>query len=311
MNAIITAATGYSESHLQIFLWSIAKNCKNTTVFMIVYREDQDSLERLKSKYPFIEPVYINASIRKQFGRLADHRTRPYLNWLTHQLSKIKYSSIISILRPIGLMGMRIIHERFFIARQILESHPNVFSNVLLTDCRDVVIQQDPFELLSDKLVSGLEPEIIRNETYTSAWIETAYGQDILSELLDKPVICAGVTLGPTQEVKKYLTEMCNEMWRQLPRILFQDYGYDQAAHIYLSAENQIQLELTNNHQGLITTAGLEPLDQMNIDFAKELVKVGDRYPAIIHQYDRHPDMLSFFRKLSTKATATAELRTS
>jgi hypothetical protein len=309
MNAIITAATGYSEDHLQIFLWSIAKNCRDTTVFMIVYHHDQEAIERLKNKYPFIQPIYISAKIRQQFGRLADYRTRPYLNWLTNLLSKRKYSSTIAPLKLIGRLGMRIIHERFFIAHQILASHRGFFTNTLLTDCRDVVIQHNPFALLHDKLISGLEPKIIRNEMYTSAWIETAYGQDILNRLLDKPVICAGVTLGPSQEVEKYLIEMCNEMWRQLPRLLFQDYGYDQAAHIYLNEENRIQLELTNNHQGLITTAGLEPLEQMKIDLKQELVKVGDLYPAIIHQYDRHPDMLDFFRKLAAKTTA-AELIT-
>ncbi len=309
MNAIITAATGYTEANIQIFLLSIARNCKNTTVFLIVYKHDRQSIEKLREKYSFVRPVYIGASIRKQFARLANYRTRPTFTWLALQLSKRKYSATIGPLRLIGQLAVRIIHERFFIALQILKSHHNVFENVLLTDCRDVVIQKDPFSLLDGKLVSGLEPEIIRNERYTSNWIEAAYGRDVLNRFLDKPVICAGVTLGSAKKIENYLTELCNEMWKHLPQMIFKDCGYDQAAHIYLAYENYIKLELTTNHQGLIATISLENSGGIAVDFIQGRVKVGDLYPAIIHQYDRHPNLLNFFKELTSEAPA--ELSTS
>ncbi|MBW4425208.1 MAG: hypothetical protein KME50_12325 [Nostoc desertorum CM1-VF14] len=303
MNAIITAATGYTEADIQIFLWSVAINCKNTTVFLIVYHQDRKSIEKLREKYPFVRPVYIGASIRKQFARLANYRTRPSFTWLARQLSKRKYSATIDPLRLIGQLAVRIIHERFFIALQILKSHHNVFSNVLLTDCRDVVIQRDPFSHLDGKLVSGLEPKIIRNERYTSTWIEAAYGRDVLNRFSDKLVACAGVTLGSAEKIENYLTELCDEMWRHLPQMIFQDFGYDQAAHIYLIFENHIKLELTTNHQGLIATISLEDSSEITDDFAQGRVKIGDQYPAIIHQYDRHPELLNFFKGLATETT--------
>ena len=304
MNAIITAATGYTEADLRIFLWSVARNCKNTTVFTIVDRRDRQSIEKICTKYPFVCPIYIDLSIRKQFSRLANYRTRPVCTWLAQQLSKSKYSTTSRPLRSLGQLAVRIVHERFFIALQVLKSQPNVFENVLLTDCRDVVIQQDPFSLVDGKLVSGIEPEIIRNERYTSKWIEAAYGRDVLNRVVDKPVVCAGVTLGTAAKVEHYLTELCDEMWRHLPQMIFQDFGYDQAAHIYLIFEKKIELELTSNQQGIIATISLEDAAGLALDYNRELVKVGDRYPAVIHQYDRHPKLLNFFKELAIEHPA-------
>jgi hypothetical protein len=304
MNAIITAATGYTEADIRIFLWSVAKNCKNTTVFLIVYDRDRQSIEKICAKYPFVSPVYIDASIRKQFARLANYRTRPAYTWLAQQLSKSRYSSMFAPLRSIGQLAVRIVHERFFIALQVLKAHPNIFENVLLTDCRDVVIQQDPFRLVDEQLMSGIEPEIIKNERYTSKWIEAAYGRDVLDRIAERPVVCAGVTLGTAAKIEDYLTALCDEMWRHLSQMIFQDFGYDQAAHIYLIFEKELELELTSNQQGIITTVSLEDVTRLEIDYRQELVKVGNRYPAVIHQYDRHPKLLSFFTELATKAPA-------
>jgi hypothetical protein len=303
MNAIVTAATGYNEEHLRIFLWSVEKNCKDTLVFLIVYRRDRKVIEKLQDKYPFIRPVYISAFIRKQISRLANHRTRPIVTWLASQISQWQYSSLPHWIRLPIQLAIRIVHERYFIALQILESHPNAFANVLLTDCRDVVIQQDPFNYLEGQLISGLEAKVIKDESYTSSWIKTAYGSDFLHTVEDKSVICAGVTLGSAQKVKDYLTALCNEMWVHLPQMVFKDVGYDQAAHIYLIYQNQINLELSSNHQGKISSLNNENPQCFDVDSTNELVKIYNQYPAIIHQYDRHPKLLHFFTDLVAQGT--------
>ena len=304
MNAIVTAATGYTEADIRIFLRSVAKNCPNTTVFLIVYERDRQSIDKLRDKYPFIEPVYIGESIRKQFGRLANYRTRPVATWVASQLSKKNYSSMSKPLRWLGQLAIRIIHERFFIALQVLKSHPNVFTNVLLTDCRDVIVQTDPFGLVEGKLVSGLETKLIRNEPYNCQWIEAAYGSTVLERFLDKTIVCAGVTLGPAEKIENYLTELCDEMWRHLPQMIFQAVGYDQSAHMYLIFEDKIEIDIVNNQQGSIASLVAEDPINVSIDIPNGLVKVHEKYPTIIHQYDRHPELLNFFTKLATEATA-------
>jgi hypothetical protein len=303
MNAIITAATSYNEADLQVFLWSVAKNCQDTTVFLIVYERDRQSIEKLRTKYPFIKPVYIGAAIRKQFARLANYRTRPFVTWVAHHLSKRNYSATAMPLRWLGQLAARIIHQRFFIALQILKSHHNVFSNVLLTDCRDVVIQSDPFRMVAGKLVSGLETKIVRNEPYNCQWIEAAYGRAVLDKFLDKTIVCAGVTLGPAEQIEHYLSEICEEMWRNLPKMIFEAVGYDQSAHMYLIFEDKVEVDLVNNQQGLIASVVFEDSNNLAIDPTSKLVQLHGKYPAIIHQYDRHPNVVDFFTKLAMEAT--------
>jgi hypothetical protein len=308
MNAIITAATGYSASDLHIFLWSVAKNCKNTTVFLIAYRRDRESIERLQDKYPFIQPIYIGSLIRQQIARLANYRTSSYCYWLAHRLSRREYSFVASPLETIGRLALRIPQERFFIALQLVRAYRDSFSKVLLTDSRDVVIQRDPFQFIDEDLVSSLEPETIGKERYTSKWIEAIYGREILHRMLSSQVVCSGVTFGRIKEVENYLSEMCKEMWRLLPKIIFAE-GCDQAFHDYLIFDKQIAPALTDNQRGLIATVSLENPNNFTIDFTGGMVKVHDKYPAIIHQYDRHPDLLSFFKELATEPVAELSAR--
>jgi hypothetical protein len=192
---------------------------------------------------------------------------------------------------------VRIVHERFFVALEFLKQNRHAFTNVLITDCRDVVIQEDPFKFVQDQLMTGLEPEIIRNESYTSAWIEAAYGHDFLESVNNQSVICAGVTIGPTEKVENYLTTLCDEMWAHLPQMVFKDFGYDQAAHIYLIYSHQLEVNLISNQEGIISTISLEKPENFSIDVVNQRVKIHHQYPAIIHQYDRHPALLNLFRK--------------
>jgi hypothetical protein len=307
MNAIITAATGYTEADLQVFLWSVAKNCKNTTVFLIVYDQDRKFIEKLRVKYLFIQPVYIGTLVRQLFAKLANHRTSALYYWLAYQLSKKEYSSVTFPFEAIGRLALRIPQERFFIALHIVKKYRNSLSNILLTDSRDVVIQRDPFSFIDEKLISGLEPETIGKEQHTARWIEEIYDKNILHRMLDSPIICSGVTLGPVKEVENYLNKMCREMWRLLPKIVFKD-GCDQGFHDYLIFEKQIKPDLTDNQQGLIATISLENPSNLSIDLSG-FVKVCDQHPAIIHQYDRHPDLLNFFKELATQKTSKLSTR--
>jgi hypothetical protein len=55
MNAIITAATGYSEADLQPFLRSVDRACPDSTIFLIVYKRDLPQVEALRGQLPFVD----------------------------------------------------------------------------------------------------------------------------------------------------------------------------------------------------------------------------------------------------------------
>jgi hypothetical protein len=287
MNAIITAATGYFASDLQIFLDSVERNCTNTKVFLIVFQRDRKTVNDLRSKYPFIEPIYI----RKRYYR---EIKIAYSLACFLSLNRKNYLSINPLFGFIGRSQLHIALGRFFIALQIIKSLKDSFSKVLLTDSRDVFIQKDPFSLVHEKLVSGVETTTIGTCSYNSSWIKEIYGDDVLNELSDKPIVCAGVTLGPTGEVEKYLMEMCSEMWKYLPQVKT-SLGSDQAVHNYLIRHNKIVTDLVDNQSGFIATLYLENPRNILADASNGSIMVHGKYPAIVHQYDRHPSLMALF----------------
>jgi len=288
MNAIITAATGYTESDIKVFLESVKKNCPDVKLFLIIYKKDSVNIENLRDKYQFIEPICVREKITKRFGRI--------FAWAAQLLKRVDHEKLPLPLKILGTYSLHIIVERYYIGSKILKEHSGTFSNILLTDCRDVVIQKDPFELINSELISGIESKVIKDESINSNWIRSIYGETVLNHIQSNRIVCAGVTLGPATLVQKYLDDICDEMWVNLPQVIRLRIGGDQAVHNYMIHEKKIPIKLADNHGRILATIGFEA-DSISIDSTSNLVKVNEIAPAIIHQYDRHPDLAVFFKK--------------
>jgi hypothetical protein len=289
MNAIITAATGYTEADLKVFLDSIELNCQNTKLFAIVYRRDREIIERLKLKYSFLEPIYV-----KERGRVP----KKIFYWLGRFLgaSGKPYSSVNSLLEFIGRFPLHIALDRYFVALQLVRSLDNSFSKILLTDSRDVFLQKNPFEAIDGDFVSGLEPITIGEcPNYNSRWIREIYGNQVLQNILDKNIACSGVTLGTTEKIENYLAEMCNEIWRKLTEVNTM-LGFDQAIHNYLIYHQKVVPHLVNNQSGWIATLQYEDPKVIIPDSTRRLIQLHGNLPAIIHQYDRHPKLVDLLK---------------
>jgi hypothetical protein len=70
------------------------------------------------------------------------------------------YSCVDPWSKALGRYPLRIAIERYFIALELVRAYGDSFSNVLLTDSRDVIIQSDPFSLsyltkIPDREVEG------------------------------------------------------------------------------------------------------------------------------------------------------------
>jgi hypothetical protein len=291
MNAIIAAAAGYGEGDLRVFLRSVERNCRKTKVFLIVYDRDRETIASLGSKYEFLEFVPIRNRIR--LIRLGFRYLR--FSLIARYLSVKDYSSINRLTEVLGRYPLNISVERYFVALELVRAYRNSFSNVLLTDSRDVIIQSDPFSLINEKLVSGVVETTIGTSRANSDWIKKIYGEDILTQMSDRRTVCSGVTLGPSEEVENYLSEMCSEIWRYLPRITYR-FGFDQGFHNYLIFEGKFPIDLTDNREGFIATLGHEKPINILKEPATGLVQVHGVHPAIVHQYDHHPDLVEFLK---------------
>jgi hypothetical protein len=288
MNAIIAAATGYAAGKLEVFLSSVERHCANTKVFLIVSKHE--TVASLASKYQCLEFVHLHKPKILRIG------TYPLLRPIVSYLSLNDYSTINPLAKRLGRYPLHIALERYFIALDLVRTYGNSLSNILLTDSRDVVIQRDPFNFINNNLISGVEPRTVGGCPYTSSWVQKIYGQAIFHEMLDRGSVCSGITLGTSKNVENYLIEMCSEIWKRLPKIGCAS-GFDQGIHNYLIFKGKFPIELTNNQAGLIATLGWE--DSINFQPAHELLQVHDKYPAIVHQYDRYPDLVEFFKSIS------------
>ena len=287
MNAIITAATGYSEADLQPFLCSIARACFDTKVFLIVYKRHLARVEKLRRRFPFVEPICVPYKFNA--GGIV-------YRWLARHFIGANYATCSWFWRSLGRYSLDIMLERFFLALEIVQAHRNELTHVLLADSRDVIFQRNPFEQIDFRLISGLEEKIIGDCPRNSDWIIQVYGTNVHASLSARRVVCAGVTLGPAKEVEEYLATMCGEIWRCLPKVAAIEQ-YDQAIHNYLIYNDRVHLELTDNRAGIIATLHYESSSNIEIDAVTGVAKLQGKAPAIIHQYDRHEHLLLFVKQ--------------
>jgi len=280
MDLIITAATGYAVAQLVPFLDSVEHSFDQIKVIMIAYKKDGKVIRTLKNKYPFLEfvTVYKKSKLATKILRIVNSR-----------ISENHHYPNNPLLRLLSRHFLHIALERYFIALNILRDYNNSISNVLLTDSRDVLIQQNPFTFTDGGLISGLEAKtmLIKSCAINSAWIKSIYGEEGLNKIGDRHIICSGVTMGSTQAIKNYLVEMCKEIDNHLPNAASSD-GTDQGIHNYLIGTNRVLVRTVDNKSGVIATLGYEKPTAISKNSKTGLIKVYDSYPAIVHQYDRH-----------------------
>jgi hypothetical protein len=171
--------------------------------------------------------------------------------------------------------------RRFFAYLDYLSSRDVSYGNVMLTDVRDVFFQADPF---ASDLGGGLDcfledsAETLGTQPHNRKWMQAAFGSDVVQEMSGRPIVCAGVTVGPGELVVRYLEVMADFLLR-LPR---QGVGLDQAVHNYVLHKGLVSgARLIPNGAGVVSTLGVVPEERLN-----ELSS-----SAVLHQYDRHPTL--------------------
>ena len=287
VDAIISAATGYSEADLQPFLRSIDLACPNAKLFLIVHRRDRERVETLSRTFRFIQPVYIGWKF---------NRGGSVFRTIARAVVSDNFSTCGPSCIALGLYPLHIMLERFFFALDLIRAHRHCFGKVLLTDSRDVVFQKDPFAFINGKVVSGLEEQTIGRCSINSAWLTHLYGNEVRESLSERKIICSGVTMGPAGEIERYLTRMCGEIWRCLSKVAMVGQ-YDQGIHNYLIYNGSVSAELTSNRDGIIATLHHEDPGTIRRDEDGGGIIVQGNRPAIVHQYDRHRGLANLIRE--------------
>lgn len=293
---VITTAFGYTSDEVRPLAYSIHKNCPNTDLLIQTSGKDLSRLITLQDEFPNIRFGIIQDSPKIIKGRLAlarkavTHLTRKFRKALQNlgRSDKI-YIEERRVFR-VSTSQCHFLIRRFFWARStILEPRNADYENIMLCDCRDVIVQKNPFTDAQDKLITGAEANNLGACSMNSKWMLQAYDQPTLDNIATHKILCAGVTLGSRDKILQYLNLFCAETTEVIRR---KRTGFlpnlDQAIHNNTLRKTE-ELEICeSSHDGLIATIGCAEEDLISIS-PTNIVTVNNWTPSVIHQYDRIP----------------------
>lgn len=183
---------------------------------------------------------------------------------------------------PIPLCTMRLFDYLAF-----LRKHPSQYDTVILSDLRDVVFQDNPEKIPHGELDCFLEWEgmTIGRCPFNRAWIEQGFGAAELQKIVDKPISCAGFTIGSQSGIDRYLDMILEVVQRT--RQFFP--GADQGIHNWLIHSGLLPCQLHKNEDGPVYTVGYQPGILVR---NHRVINAQGLEPIVVHQWDRHVEKL-------------------
>jgi rubrerythrin len=179
---------------------------------------------------------------------------------------------------------------RHYLYYDFMIRHRGEYDNVLLTDVKDVYFQADPFSFdMENKLYCALEGPTskIRTCSYNSKWVDYIYGEEVLKQLGDECISCAGTTWGKEEVIIDYLYKMLQE----LQKVKDAKIAIDQAIHNYMIYTGMLgEVGFLKNDEGVVLTLSYEEdytIDKSNVVRVKD-----DAVVKVIHQFHRRPDLV-------------------
>jgi hypothetical protein len=182
---------------------------------------------------------------------------------------------------------------RFEILADYLRRHAHRYSQVLLSDVRDVVFQRHPFEGITERgchFFLEASDRTIGSEPSNLRWMQTFLTPREVDELRDRRISCCGVSLGDTQSMLKYLDHVAAYL-RSVPLKIRRRHGADTAFHNLIAHfdDNVDRVIVENNRH--VATMGIEPPSTYLVGPDNRVRTRDGHVPAILHQYDRLPEI--------------------
>ena len=305
-NWIITTSFGYEAFVLRPLLESIRRFAPSSRVLILT---DEAGLEQLSSLTAHDQQVLLRAvktppkvirghfALARKILSRSQKIIRRTLQQAGHRIRGARQPLKISIEEPrrlsLSTCQAHLLIRRFFWVKQILDSESlGEVENLMLCDARDVVLQRDPFTDCHHQLITGEEGETIAQSPMNRGWLTKAYSKTLALELDPYQALCAGVLIGAKSQVTAYLDCFCDStlaiMNRQGTSLL---PNWDQGIHNKILRIDQPAELACTPVDGLISTLGCVRPYRIKVN-SEGLIVVNGKIPAVIHQYDRHPDLV-------------------
>jgi len=288
-NIIITPAFGYDIDQVKIFLKSAEKSNIDARIILMRATKNKTFYKKIL-KYNSNAEIWVPPFVKfHEIGRKMLSRG-PMISIWPYFIEKIrlitkKNSFIDLLLLPFCL---QYVYARHYYSYNFIVNNYDKINNIIITDVRDVVFQHDPFKYINDALITGAEPQRIKDSLWTTKnMLRTTNDKNVL-KLLDKQVLCAGVVGGKKNVVVEYLKVMITEISNKFRKITM--VQGDQGLHNYVlwAGKLNVPIQVSENGKGPIATIGLcNERDISSLNILSENNPGNYSKPAIIHQYDR------------------------
>lgn len=297
--AIIGAATGYHPEYLNLFLHSLNHIGYRDDVVLFIYQNQiHDFKKHMINKNFNFDIKLIESSAGFFYSKKINRKLKKYINLLSRIAvsfyPKLQSKMIYKLAFP---------HvARFFDYLSYIENNTDL-THIILTDTRDVIFQKNPICNNIDGLYLGLENDKISigSDPYHIKWISEVYGNSYLEKIREKQICCAGVTLGNYLSIQKYLHAMINE-FLTLPYKTIIYSNYDQGIHNKLLYNNELNNVISCQPlDSIISTIGIIERKELKFDVDNNLLLSDGSIASIVHQYDRHLDILEKFNQKYSK----------
>ena len=291
-NVILTAASGYRSHEVAPFLRSAQLAGVRAGIVLLRATRDLDFERAARKLFPHVivcSPLTLRCShLVRRFGRFA--RTASYLSAQLLRGLEGAASALECFQHPAI--------SRYSCALRTLGSLPAGIARVLLTDCRDVVFQADPFERFENGLYTGEEELLIKDEPNNAKWLYRLFDDfEDLAALKDARILCSGVTCGDRVAIENYLRQVIAILHRKAHRILT-DGAFDQGVHncvFRLRSPRKVSFQAQGSP--LICTVANNWRDNYLLDPVRGLLTHSGETVAIVHQYDRKRALHSHFER--------------
>ena len=195
---------------------------------------------------------------------------------------------------PNELKDTLIVKARWEMYKNFLDEHAE-YENILVTDVRDVIFQDDLFSKYADYknfLVYAVEADLIKNDVNNQVWIKNFFGNEELEKIKDNPIVCCGTAYGTRAEMETLLVKMIEHLKTGSA------WGDEQAAMNYLIHNKLLPIEnliASDVETGEIFTAGIVKDIKISND---KILRGNGEVPAIVHQYNGHSELLALTDKI-------------
>lgn len=305
---VLSYIEGYSARDIAPFVESLRATGYAGDVVFFTFKVDAD-LERLFAEHR-VQQIPVRRVDMKQSFRIPKE--------LANSLG------IASIFRPDGAINIRLAKlfgalniettalarriaqllwhcnsGRFFYYEQFLERHRE-YEHVLIADVRDVMFQRSPFDSTIEEalyLFEEFPATPLGAQIDNATWIKRLYGRDVLAKLANFPIVCAGVMMGLNARVLE-----CVKVIAGASVTNYIGWGTDQGTLNHLVRTGGLSSVVVKPYgSGPAMHVGIAPRDTIRTDPQGRVLNAEGEVCNIIHQYDRHPDLVDTLRERGTQ----------